>query len=382
MCNNNSMEKIGIFGGTFNPVHVEHVNIVKSAIKELNLDLLYVVPTKTPPHKDVVPISAEHRFNMLKLALENVDKVCVSDFEINSTDKSYSYLTVLHFRKKHPNAKLYLIMGLDMLADFKTWKNPNVIVENATIAAFNRKGFKLDFEKERQLFKNNFHSDFILNEYFGQEVSSTEIRISANLNLKIPNVDKKVEEYIYANQIYKGDYISEFLINNLTNKRLVHTVNVATAAVTKARETGLSENKIILAALLHDCAKYLDYKNFKDFTLPPSVPEKVVHAFLGEHVARTVLKIEDEEVLDAIKYHTTAKPNISLLGKLIFVADMVEKDRNYQGVEVLRELFKGNLETCFKECLREEVIHLKNRGDNIYPLTLQANAYYNGQKGE
>ncbi len=374
------MKKIGIFGGTFNPVHKEHVSVISSAIKELNLDLIYVVPTKIPPHKDVVPISAEHRINMLKLALESESKAIISDFEVKSEGKSYSYLTVSHFKNLHLGDELYLIMGADMLTDFKTWKNPEIILDKAKISAFCRKGYFIQEEKEREYFKKRFNKDFILMKYVGEDVSSTEIRVSASLGLKIPNVTKKQEEYIYENGLFAGDKYCEFLKNNLTEKRLRHTVNVVTTAVTKARETGISENKIILAALLHDCAKYLNPKDFKGFNPPSNLPEKVVHAFLGEYVCRNVLKIDDEEVLDAIKYHTTAKPNLSLLGKLIFVSDMVEKDRNYEGVDYLRELFKRDLELAFRECLKEEVIHLKNRGDVIYPLTLEANKFYNGEK--
>ena len=98
-------------------------------------------------------------------------------------------------------------------------------------------------------------------------------------------------------------------------------------------------------------------------------------------MAKTRLGIEDEEIIDAIRFHTSGKPNMSLLGKLVFVADMVEEGRNYEGVEYLRELYnKSDFEFCFKECLREEYIHLLNKKGDIYSKTLDAYNYYINKK--
>lgn len=372
------MKRIGLFGGTFNPVHVEHVNVIKNAIEEFNLDKILIIPSKIPPHKDVVPVSGEHRKRMLELATREILKAEVDDFELNRDGKSYTYITVEHYARVFKGDKLFLFIGEDMLLDFKTWKNPDLIMDKVELVAFLRDGFNADLQKEREYFLKAFGKSFIKASFTGEKVSSTLIRTRAALGLPIKNVDDLIEDYIKKNSLYAGDKYTKFLKKNLTEKRLVHTASVVETAVRKARETGISESKIVLAALLHDCAKYLDVKDFKDFKIDSNVPEKVVHAFLGEHVARTVLGVEDEEVLDAIKFHTTAKPNMSTLAKLIFVADMVEEGRNYEGVSGLRELFKGDLDFCFKECLKEEMIHLQKRGGDIYYLTTQANQYYNG----
>ena len=88
--------KIGIYGGSFDPPHIEHINLCVNAVKSLNLDRLFIVPAKIPPHKKVQPISGEYRLEMVKLALSNVDvpQITVSDFELNSAGKSYTYLTI------------------------------------------------------------------------------------------------------------------------------------------------------------------------------------------------------------------------------------------------------------------------------------------------
>lgn len=371
------MKNIGILGGTFNPVHIEHVNLAREAKAELNLEKLYVVPTFCPPHKDTVPIDAKDRLNMLKIAFSGLDFVEVSDFEIAKGGISYTYQTAEHFKNLHKNSKVYLFVGSDMLKDFKTWKNPKQILQNVTLCAFKREGHQGDFSVQHQYFKKEFGVDFKELNFVGRDISSSSIRVRLSLGLSAKDsLDKGVEEYICQNNLYKEDLFTSFLRKNLTEKRLIHTANVVAVGVKKAKELNLSEKKVYLSCLLHDCAKYLDPKSFKDFSIDESYPSPVVHAFLGEYVARNVLGVEDEDVLSAIKYHTTGRANMTTLEKLVFVADMIEKGRNYEGVERLRELYLGDFENCFRKCLEEELIHLQNKKGDICPLTIEAYNYY------
>lgn len=371
------MKKIGIFGGTFSPVHNEHIAIARQAIKELQLDKLYIVPTFMPPHKSKAPISGEHRLNMLKLAFSDMEKVEINEYELNSLGKSYTYLTVSHFKELHKDAQLYFIVGGDMLTDFKTWKNPEIIMDKCDLAVFNRDDFYTDYTLENELFIKRFNKGYIKLNYNGKGVSSTRIRVYSMLNLSLDGqVPKSVEEYIIKNDIYKGDFIADFIKTALPEKRLIHTAEVAVSALSKAKELGLSEDKVLTTSLLHDCAKYLDKSAFKGFELPSDVPKPVEHAFLGAFVAEKVLNITDQEIIDAIRYHTSGKANMTTLSKLVFVADMVERGRDYEGVEKLRELFNKDFERCFIECLIEEVEHLKNKKSVIYVETLNAYDYY------
>jgi len=141
------MEKIGILGGTFNPVHLEHINLAKKAVKALNLDKLIIMPTYLPPHKEIIPAPAQDRLNMLKLAFLDDDKIEVSDFEIEKQGKSYTYLTVEHFKEKL-SAHLYFIVGGDMLTDFKTWRNPDRILKACDLCVFGRDDFFTDYQAE------------------------------------------------------------------------------------------------------------------------------------------------------------------------------------------------------------------------------------------
>lgn len=381
MCNNISMEKIGIFGGTFNPVHSEHIAIAKSAIEELGLDKLIIMPTFISPHKQQdLALSPEHRLNMLKLAFKGDERIEISDYEIEKKGTSYTYLTVEHFFSLQP-CELFFIVGGDMLTNFKTWKYPERILAVCNLAVFSRDGVFTDFSLEKQYFKEHFGKEFIRLSFTGKDFSSTKIRVLSAFSLPIDHLTPlPVAKYIEKNNLYQFEKYSkyiEFVKKALPQKRLLHTANVVICALSKAKELNLKEDKVFISATLHDVAKYLYYRMVDGFTLLDNVPEPVIHSFLGAFVAEKELGITDPEILDAIRYHTSGKANMSLLGKLIFVADMVEEGRDYQGVSYLRELYqKDDFEFCFNECLREEFLHLKNKGTPIYVETLNAYNYY------
>lgn len=371
------MKKVAIFGGTFNPVHIEHVSLCKSAINELGLDKLIVMPTFISPHKENrTCLSAFDRLNMLKLAFEGVDKVEVSDFEILKEGKSYTYQTIEHFYKE--GEQLFFIVGGDMLNDFKTWKNPERILNKATLAVFERQSIFTDFEKEQEYFRQTFNTEFVKLSYLGKDFSSTKIRAYAKFSLSLEGLmPKRVEEYIKQKALYKPDKYEKFIIKNLPEKRIKHTADVVVCALKRARELGLDEEKVRISTTLHDLAKYMDYTTEKDFVLPDKVPSPVVHAYFGAFVAEKYLGITDNEILDAIRYHTSGRANMSLLEKLVFVADMVEEGRSYEGVEKLRYLYEnGDFESCFIECLKEEFVHLINKKQYIFVKTIEAFNYY------
>ncbi len=371
------MKKIALFGGTFNPVHLEHKKLVESAIRELGLDKIIIVPTNIPPHKVTDLASGEDRIKMLKLCFSQEEKVEVSDFEIKKGGTSFSYITVEHFKSLYKDDELFFLVGGDMLKDFKSWRFPERILACSTLAVFTREGFSFSRKEEEEYFYKVFKKSFVLLKHKGENLSSTRIRIYSALDLPLNRlVDEKVEEYIKQNQLYQGGRVFEFVKKTLPEKRLIHTAEVTVTALKKVKELGLDKDKVVLACILHDCAKYIDYRSVKGFKLPEGVPAPVVHAFLGAFVAEKMLKISDEEVIDAIRYHTSGKANMSTLGKLLFVSDMVEKNRSYEGVERLREIYERDFEESFRECLKEEMVHLTNKKEYIYSETVRAYDYY------
>ena len=183
--------RIGLLGGTFDPIHNGHIAIAKTAIQQLKLDKLLLIPAGNPWQKSEFSDS-KHRLEMVKKAGNDLEKVEVSDIEVNKTGPTYTFETLQELHKKYPNSELILILGSDAVAGFDTWKEPNLVKTLARIYVVQRAG---DFTQD-------WHFDRI--QMPPIEISSTEIRERVKNNESISElVPKSVNEYISANGLYK-----------------------------------------------------------------------------------------------------------------------------------------------------------------------------------
>lgn len=378
------MKNVGLFGGSFNPIHQEHIKIALSGVKELSLDKLFIIPTHIAPHKQGEEvISGEHRLNMLKLAFKGYENIEPCDYELKSEGISYTYLTITHFKKLYPSSKLYLFMGSDMLENFPTWRNPEFITKNAQLVLIERKGENLKNETLIKKVKDLFNHEVLLLKVFGTNVSSTEIRIRKMLNLSLEGlVTKEVENYIKNNDLYSGNKYYSYIKNNLPEKRRVHTLGVILTALKIAKKLNVDKQKVEISALLHDLAKYVEVDDITKYDVPKSCPKEVMHQYVGAHIAKNVLNIEDEEILSAIKYHTSGRSGMTLLEKIIYTADIIEPSRKFLGVEQLREAVEKDFEKGFLTCVSEILEFLKQSGGEIYPLSIEACEYYKNKLSE
>lgn len=170
------------------------------------------------------------------------------------------------------------------------------------------------------------------------------------------------------------------LKSSLKKKRFEHSLGVCAEAVRMAELFGADPKKAYIAGLLHDCAKCLTREEEKSicekYDFEPDEMTKichpVLHAPLGAVVARHEYGVEDTEILDAICYHTVARSAMTLLDKIVYVADMTEPHRDYEGVEVLRRLSKKNIDSAFHEAVRQSLLHNVRKGAIIHPGTLDA----------
>lgn len=374
---------IAIFGGSFNPVHKEHVNIVTAAIEALALDKVFVVPTYSTPKKECAPVSAEDRLNMCRLAFKGIDSVEVSDFEISRGGVSYSYITCEEFAKKFAHDKLYFIVGADMLESFPKWKNTERILNCVTLAACARESEE-SLQKALAVFKNNFQNEVATFGYVGTAVSSSRVRALAALGEDISNyVPENVAQYIKDNNLYIRSELIK-VKNYLKPERWQHTVRVAVCAVENCRRAGVDERTALTAAALHDCAKYLtkDSPELSGFNFPKDVPPPVIHQFSGAYVAEKIFGITDPAVIDAIRFHASGKEDMSALGKLIYLADMLEEGRTFEGVEDLRKAFSKDLDEGLSAALEHQIKYLNSTDEEIYPLTQKAYDYLKGNRND
>ena len=374
------MERIGIFGGSFNPVHSEHIKVALEAVKELQLNKLFIIPTYVAPHKQGVEVlSASDRLNMLNLAFLGNDKIVISDYEIKAQGVSYSYLTIRHFKEIYKDSELFFLMGSDMLENFPTWKNPDDIVKNCNLVLINRQGNGVNDDILIDNIKTLFNHSVIKLSVSGRDVSSTEIRARKMLGLPLDGlVTKEVEEYIDKNCLFKPNKYYEYIKNNIPEKRKTHILGVVLTALKIAKNFDIDKTKVELSALLHDSAKYIevDKKDYEKYGVPSDCPSQVVHQYMGAYIAEKELGITDLDILNAIRYHTSGRKNMSLLEKIIYTADIIEPSRKFNGVEELRTAVENDFESGFVTCVKEILEFLQKSGEEIYPLSVEACEFY------
>lgn len=200
------MSKIGILGGTFNPIHNGHILLGEYCRVQLNLDKLMLIPTYTPPHKSSNQLAnEEHRIIMCNLATERYEYFDVSDIEIKRKGKSYTFETLNSLKEIYPKDELYLIVGADMFLTLDKWKNPESIFENATIIAVPRnESDKQDLNDYYENVIKKLRAQAVILENPVMQVSSTYIRDNIdNYELIKSLIDSNVYEYIVKNNLYR-----------------------------------------------------------------------------------------------------------------------------------------------------------------------------------
>jgi nicotinate-nucleotide adenylyltransferase len=187
--------RVGIYGGTFDPIHNVHLKIANCAVTQLQLDRLYFIPNFIPPHKlgkAITPVC--HRVKMIQAVVRSNPKFRISRYEIARKRLSFTVDTLRHFRKRFPSSEFFLIIGSDMLCQFEAWKEPEEILKLSTLAVYERAGQKIP-EHCRYGFYRLRGAKYSL--------SATEIRHSraqgGNVSAVVP---KAVWRYIKAKKLY------------------------------------------------------------------------------------------------------------------------------------------------------------------------------------
>ena len=197
------MKKIGILGGTFNPIHLAHLYIAYEAKNQLNLDKIIFMPTGSPPHKkDEEVLEASLRYNMVCEAIKNYEDFEISDYEIKKQGYSYTYETLEKF--KTDDNELYFITGADCLLDVEKWKNPEEIFKLSRFVVFNRAGYsKKNLRIQGDKIKEKFKTSIEFLDIIDLEISSSMIRERISEGKRVDFfVPKEVLDFIKDNNIY------------------------------------------------------------------------------------------------------------------------------------------------------------------------------------
>ncbi len=376
--------KIGIFGGTFDPVHNGHIALAKSAIKQVPFDKLIVVPARIQPfkvHQDVT--SGEHRENMLKLAFKDVPEAEVSSYELKKKGISYTVDTMNYFKNKYPNDSVCFVMGTDAFLKILDWKNSEDLLKEYPFVIGGRPGYNEKDLKEvaKEVVERYGTTLFFLdNDLVKQE--STQIRNGAvkegNLGSSVP---KNVEEYILANGLYLNEDIRQYIQKNYSEKRKAHTLQVEITGVKLGLLYGGDIEKIRTAALFHDICRGMGNDQLNQYIKEFGLSEKyldnpdLAHGKVGAELMVRDFGIDDEDILNAVRYHTTSRKGMSLLEKIIYLADVIEPGRNYAGVEELRELAFIDLDKAILASLDQSISFVKEKGYDLDNNTVEAKNY-------
>lgn len=358
------MSKIGIMGGTFDPIHNGHIKIALAALSEYHLDKVIFLTSGNPPHKRGKKIlDASVRHIMVKRAISGFDRFKACDWEVKRSEYSYSLTTLRHFSEIYPSDDLYFIIGGDSLRDFHTWHKPEEILKLCTLLVYDRTGGTAKSDFAKVILGGNI------------DISSTEIRdtvaAGGDISKFVPN---SVNGFILRNELYKPvpDF-EEKLRTMLKPERFMHSLSVRDTAVKMAEIFGADTEKARIAGLLHDNAKNMDnlYERCRDLEVELDEIEMqnagLVHAKLGAETAKCIFGVTDSEIIGAIRHHTLGKPDMTLLEKIVFVADLTEPLRTFPDAARLREIAFSDIDRAVYECVKSTIAVNLARKTAVHP---------------
>ncbi len=328
--------KIGILGGSFDPVHYGHLILAEQIKDRALLDEVVLVPAFVSPFKtDEMPAAGEDRLEMLKLAVSGCAGLSVSDIELLRPEPSYTYDTLCRLSGELPGDELYFICGCDSFLGIRGWHRSGELLARFRFIVGTRPGsdFSAAEELAREL-REEGALDIRLEDIPELEISSTKIRDLVNTAGSIRFlVPEPVREYIESRKIYtdiRGKLL-EFVRGNVKPGRFRHTVGTLRLAEKLAERYGEDVRKAQIAAIYHDACR--DAGNLEH---GPAAAERIQSDF----------GVLDEDIVNAIRWHTTGRPGMSRLEKLIYVADSLEPGRSFDGIEELRALMYDDLDRC------------------------------------
>lgn len=388
--------RIGISGGTFDPIHKGHIESALAAAEQLNLDKVIFVPGGEPPHKlDRRITAAEDRLAMLDAAVASYDKLEVSLFEINKKEYSFSIDTVRYFKEKYGSGtELFYIIGADVAGELEHWKAYSELFNLCNFAALLRPGHRPeDFQKNIQRSTNLGARIFTVNSPM-IDISSNEIRDavkSGNIQTIADKVPAPVIEYIITHKLYTREfpfdeeYARENMEKRLKPQRYQHCLRVSEEAVRIGKMVGADPEKCRIAGLFHDCGK--DVSVHQLYWLDPGLIEMgkaenggnpaIVHGPAGAVIATKKYGIIDSEILEAIRCHVTGAPDMGVVAQAVFVADYTEPGRRGESFDRIRQALEGRgdagkkLVNAVVTACDESIAYVLTKGEILSPATVE-----------
>lgn len=380
--------RIGIMGGTLDPVHNGHIALAQAALNELALDGVMLLPAGDPPHKRRAA-SGMQRLEMARLAARCVEGLFPCGIEVHRTGITYTVDTLRELQAKNPSTEWFYIIGADTLMVLDTWKDFAAVAKMCAFAVCGRAEEEISRPRMAELQKK-YGARFVEMKLSGPQISSTEIRRRVCRGEDIGDlVPENVNAYIHGQGLYLSAFsreeILEKLRRDLKPARFEHTLGVAETARRLAERFDIAPAKAELAALLHDCAKHMSVEDMRALLMRNALDvdaqemdtDSVLHAPAGAIIAREVYGVEDRAILSAIRRHTLGAAEMSLLDALIYTADFIEPGRaDFPGLSRARALAETDLYAAMCLCAQLTDQYLKTHGRRAHPRSLAMLNHY------
>lgn len=383
--------RIAVFGGAFNPIHFGHLRLAQEFKQRLKLDRVMLIPSSMPPHKQGADMaSPSDRLKMCRLAVGRDTLFEVSDIEIKRGGASYTADTLEQLSRLYPDAEWYLITGADMFLTLGTWHRFDDIARLAALCAAPRDSADAARLREYARVLEKRGARCIIEDIPRIDISSTDIRKRISGGQSIDGLTPPaVVKYISENSLYKtaltdkaytAPQFIEIIKGRLTPRRFEHSMAVAEQAVHLAGLYGADPQKAYTAGILHDIIKDADkaaqLQMINDFGIildsAQAASPSCWHAIAGAEFVRRILNIDDCDIINAIRYHTTARAGMSPLEKTIFIADFTSSDRDYPDVGEMRRLAEIGSEPAMEYALSYTVCKLSKERKVILPDAIYA----------
>lgn len=382
--------KIALYGGSFNPPHLGHTEAAKTAAEILQPDMFLIIPDNVPPHKDMAEGSPDGaaRMELCELAFGDIPGAVISDMELKRDGKSYTADTVSELRAQYPEDELILVIGTDMLMSFESWYRFEYLLQSCTVAALSRE--EDDGERVRNKaaeLQEKYSAKIRVLPHVPVEASSTEIREGLRLRRCRDLLDDRVYSCIVKHGYYEAlpelAWLREKAYAYLAPKRVAHVAGCESEAVLLAKHWHEDEEMAATAGILHDITKKLSYEEqlilCEKYGIICDEAElsapKLLHAKTGAALSRLLFGVS-EEIYEAIRWHTTGKPDMTLLEKIIYLADYIEPNRDFEGLDKLRELAYSDIDGAMAFGLEMSLEDIRSRGNEPYRDTVEAYEWY------
>ena len=403
--------KLGIMGGTFDPIHVGHLAMADQVREGLGLDAVLFMPTGNPVFKkDQHVTDGQVRLEMCRRALVHNPRFDVSPIEVERGGDTFTRDTLKQMRAHYPdNVEFYFIAGSDAAATIGKWRGSAEVAQLAHLAVAVRPGYVIDDETRTSIMAAG-DFDMTCIEVTSLDISSSDIRrrihegksarylvpgpvyayIRAH-GLYKPHADEGAESTVSAiNPLSDAFYeqMTDELRTRVSEKRFAHIMGVADTCARLAEEYGVDCATARLAGLLHDWDKVYDNAGIQARVreldmlddLDPWVVQHMPQVLHGPTAARALERAYPQiprEILHAIDVHTTAAEHMSPLDKVLYIADAIEPNRQFGRIDELRALVgKASLDELFFATYEYWVFMLFERRKPLHPDTIRIwNAY-------